>query len=95
MWDPKTVPINQFYASAFVLFELLSREVNSKTNFSEFVWQGVPDLQGYPPNLNLLKNYEDKLSFSLIYKFLILTISFVVSGSKIYTPLIETRKENI
>ena len=29
MWDPKTVPINQFYASAFVLFELLSREVNS------------------------------------------------------------------
>ncbi|XP_023326685.1 alpha-tocopherol transfer protein [Eurytemora carolleeae] len=30
MWDPKTVPINQFYASAFVLFELLSREVKTQ-----------------------------------------------------------------
>jgi hypothetical protein len=27
-WDPDTVPVDEFYASAYVLFELIAREVS-------------------------------------------------------------------
>ena len=29
-WDPDTVPVEEYYASAFVLMELVSREVKSQ-----------------------------------------------------------------
>ena len=29
-WDPDTIPVEQFYASAYVLLELMSREVKTQ-----------------------------------------------------------------
>ena len=29
-WDPDTVPVEEFYASAFVLMELVAREVKTQ-----------------------------------------------------------------
>ena len=29
-WDPDTVPVEEFYASAYVLMELLAREVKTQ-----------------------------------------------------------------